>query len=236
MGRETALNSSSLRVEATWGNDVTIEGVGKCNGYRSPCYFLGVARETVESATYCINITSLPIYGLNRTWLFHCSDEVIPYSGRCRSLFLALLATHCKQAFKPHCSYSFSLWRYKQMHPSVHTGYTSTKSNPPKKQARLIALLPHRTPWRLLPHPNEFLRDGGEWQLPDQPHRDRGVRPGFPQGTLHRKHQMLWNKWDDTRMQAFYQRPEWVESPGGVGDRAREQWDCPEFSGDDLYV
>lgn len=80
VGRETALNSSSLRVEATWGNDVTIEGVGKCNGYRSPCYFFGVARETVESATYCINITSLPIYGLNRTWLFHCSDEVIPYS------------------------------------------------------------------------------------------------------------------------------------------------------------
>lgn len=80
VGRETALNSSSLRVEATWGNDVTVEGVGKCNGYRSPCYFFGVARETVESATYCINITSLPIYGLNRTWLFHCSDEVIPYS------------------------------------------------------------------------------------------------------------------------------------------------------------
>ncbi|XP_047473515.1 uncharacterized protein LOC125028175 [Penaeus chinensis] len=80
VGREADKANSSLRVETTGENDAIIEGVGKCKRYSSPCYFFQLARETVESATYCVNITTLPIYGLNRTWVFHCSDSVTPYS------------------------------------------------------------------------------------------------------------------------------------------------------------
>lgn len=79
VGREAAQAVSSLRVEATLENEAIIEGVGKCKGFSSPCYFFQLAREKVESATYCNNITTLPIYGLNRTSLFHCSDSVTHY-------------------------------------------------------------------------------------------------------------------------------------------------------------
>lgn len=88
MGREAAQAVSSLRVEATLENEAIIEGVGKCKGFSSPCYFFQLAREKVESATYCNNITTLPIYGLNRTSLFHCSDYVTPYKGEVQLLLL----------------------------------------------------------------------------------------------------------------------------------------------------
>ncbi|XP_063603914.1 uncharacterized protein LOC134779666 [Penaeus indicus] len=79
VGREAEQDISSLRVEFTGENEVIIEGVGKCKLYSSSCYFFQLARETVESATYCVNITTLHFYGLNRTWVFHCSDSVTPY-------------------------------------------------------------------------------------------------------------------------------------------------------------
>ncbi|XP_063603893.1 uncharacterized protein LOC134779656 [Penaeus indicus] len=79
VGREDEQGNSSLRVETTGDTEVIVEGVGKCKWYSSPCYFFQLARETVESATYCVNITTLPIYGLNRTWVYHCSDSMTPY-------------------------------------------------------------------------------------------------------------------------------------------------------------